>query len=267
LPRFNERPMREQTQQGDLGDCGIVATLGAVASHRPGDIARRVAIQWDGNYLVRLNEARLTRHGAEGTGRVIELAVTPDLPVHNDDNSLPAFAQAEGGAAWSPVLEKAVAGIDRTWTASRRSEWEAGWAAICAADAADKDVRNPRTGRPPDGYVRLNQGSTAWDRAELLTQLTGKESIVRSFPKRAEDITHMLGKQLGDRKPVLIATRPANYKGEELPNELDAAHAYEVTAVWQDKIILRNPWNHRHPEPMTPAEFAVNMEPRYTTLK
>jgi len=71
VPRFNDRPTREQTQQGRLRDCGIIATLGAVASHRPGDIAHRVAIQWDGTYRVRLNEARCTEHGAEPTGRAV----------------------------------------------------------------------------------------------------------------------------------------------------------------------------------------------------
>jgi len=266
VPRFNDRPTRDQTRQGRLGDCGIMAALGAVASHRPGDIAHRVAIQVDGTYRVRLDEARWNRHGAEPTGRVVEMSVTPDLPVYNDASAQPAFAKAEGGAAWSPVLEKAFAGVDKTWTASRRADWAEGWKGLCEDDVANK-VEKPRSGPPPDGYVRLNQGSNAWERAEVLTQLTGKESIVRSVPRHSNDMTRVLTRQLEDRKPVLIASRRERYEGEELPHDLDASHAYEVTAVRDGKIVLRNPWGHKHPEPMTAAEFFTNTEREYTTLK
>ncbi len=266
VPRFNDRPTREQTQQGRLRDCGIIATLGAVASHRPGDIAHRVAIHRDGTYRVRLNEARCTEHGAEPTGRAVELSVTPDLPILDEAPNQPAFAKAEGGAAWSPVLEKAIAGVDQTWTATRRASWAESWAAACRADIVDKK-ENPRSGPPPDGYVRLNQGSTAWDRAELLTQLTGKESIVRSLPRRADEVTRVLAKQLDDRKPVLIASRRERHDDERLPHDLQAAHAYEVVAVNSQKIALRNPWNEDDPETMSAAEFAANMEPYYTTVE
>ncbi len=266
-PRFNDRPAREQTRQGRLDDCGVIATLGAVAAHRPGDIAHRIATQPDGTYRVRLDEARWSKHGAAPTGRVIELSVTPDLPVDDGTPGLPTFAKAEGDAGWSPVLEKAVAGVDQTWTAARREDWAASWAELCKQDAADEKVKKPRSGPPPDGYVRLNQGSTSWDRAELLTQLTGKESVVRSLPQRDADVTRVLTRQFRERKPVLVASREEHEEGEELPHALDASHAYEVVAVRQGKIVLRNPWNHTHPEPMTPGEFATNMEPKYTTLK
>jgi len=41
---------------------------------------------------------------------------------------------------------------------------------------------------------------------------------------------------------------------------------YEVTGVEQGKIILRNPWNDDHPEPMETDEFARNMSRYYSTL-
>ncbi len=83
MPCLNGRPDRSQTEQGRLDDCGIIATLGAVASHRPDEIARRVTQQPDGNYRVLLNEARWTEDGAAPTGQMIEMTVTPDLPVFN----------------------------------------------------------------------------------------------------------------------------------------------------------------------------------------
>ena len=60
VPVCNGRPDRSQAEQGRLDDCGIIATLGAVAAHRPDEIARRVTQQPDGNYRVLLNEARWT---------------------------------------------------------------------------------------------------------------------------------------------------------------------------------------------------------------
>ena len=266
-PRFNDRPVRDQTRQGRLDDCGVIATLGAVAAHRPGDIAHRIATQPDGSYRVRLDEARWTKHGAAPTGRVIELSVTPDLPVNDETPGQPVFAKAEDDAAWSPVLEKAVAGVDQTWTAARRQDWAESWAGLCEQDATDEKVKKPRSGPPPDGYVRLNQGSTSWDRAELLTHLTGKESVVRSIPNRDADVTRVLTRQLRDRKPVLVASRDEHYEDEKLPHRLEISHVYEVVSANDEKIQLRNPWNYKHPEPMTPAEFVANMEPRYTTLK
>jgi hypothetical protein len=267
VPRFNDRPTREQIRQGRLDDCGVIATLGAVATHRPGDIAHRIATQPDGTYRVRLDEARWTKHGAAPTGRVIELSVTPDLPVDDVTPGQPTFAKAEGGAAWAPVLEKAVAGVDQTWTASRREDWAESWAELCKSDSTDEKVKKPRSGPPPHGYVRLNQGSTSWDRAELLTQLTGKESAVRSIPQCDADVIRVLTRQLRDRKPVLVASRHEHYEDEKLPHYLQPAHAYEVVAVGAEKLVLRNPWNEDHPKPMSPHEFVENMEPKYTTLK
>ena len=35
----------------------------------------------------------------------------------------------------------------------------------------------------------------------------------------------------------------------------------------QDRIHLRNPWNRRHPDPLTIDEFKAHIRPRYTTLE
>ncbi len=265
VPCLNGRPQRGQAEQGWLGDCGVVATLGAVAAHRPGDISGRVAEQPDGTYKVRLNEAEWTRDGAAPTGQMIDLTVTPDLPVFDTSAEESAFAQPTE-AAWTPVLEKAVAGLDQTWTPDRQEHWAQSWRHLCESDARD-GVKNPRTGPPPDGYVRLNQGSTSWDRAELLTQMTGRESIVRSSPDQARQLVAVFARQLRDEKPVLAASRSRAHGGEKLPHNLEPAHAYEVIAVTSETVTLRNPWNRKQPEPMTPAEFKANMERDYTTLR
>jgi hypothetical protein len=260
-------PIREQARQGELKDCGIIATLGAVAAHRPTEISRRVSQQPDGTCRIRLNEAQWTSDGAAPTGRIIDMSVTPDVPVHEETPDRPAFARPVAGAAWAPLLEKAVAGVDRTWTPDRQSFWADVWQHMCRVDASDHKVTNPRTGPPPTGYVRLNQGSTAWDRAELLTQLTGEESAVRPYPDDPKQLKAALDHQLRNGKPVLVASRPKRHDHEEMPYNLEDSHAYEVVGADDEKIVLRNPWGHQHPEAIRAAEFASNMQPNYATLK
>jgi hypothetical protein len=266
VPLFDGPARRQQTRQGWVGDCGLIAALGAVARHRPGDISDRVRERFDGSYQVRLSEARQTSTGASPTGRDVELTVTPELPVSARRPDSPAGAKAQDGASWAPVMEKAFAGVDRAWTGERRDAWRGEWAHMCQEDLRD-GVTNPHTGPAPEGYVRLNQGSTAWDRAEMLTQLTGQEAEVREFPAGREEwkINQLIREQLTDGKPVLVTSRPAR-KGEILPHNLKPSHVYEATGVEKGKIILRNPWNHKHPEPMETEEFARNMSRYYSTL-
>ena len=115
--------------------------------------------------------------------------------------------------------------------------------------------------------MRLNQGSISWDRAELLTQLTGEDSVVRTFPDDPRQLTRVLARQLHDSKPVLVSSRAPHYDDEIMPFDLEDSHAYELVAVSDDKFVLRNPWNLKHPEAMRPSEFAANMQPFYATLK
>jgi hypothetical protein len=267
MPCFDGPPRREQTSQGRLRDCGVIAVLGAVAGHRPDDIASRVRAGPDGNYQVALSEARRTRTGAVPTGRSVELTVTGDLPARSDRPDVPAAAGTESGAAWGPLLEKALAGVDHTWTPERSQNWRDDWASMCAKDEAD-NVKNPRSGLAPDGYVRLNQGSEAWDRAEMLTQLTGARAEVREFPAGRDEwsINRIIRAQLAAGKPVLVDSRDRSRGERALPHNLEPEHVYEVTGVEKGKIVLRNPWDYKHPEPMETEEFARNIRPWYTTL-
>ena len=268
IPCFRGLPRREQTKQGWAGDCGIIAALGSVAAHRPDDITSRVRSKPDGTYNVSLSEARRTAFGAAPTGRTVELSITPELPVYERDPATPAGAKAQEGAAWGPVMEKAFAGLDQTWTTEQQETWQNDWSFQCARDQ-EVGAKYPRFGPAPEGYARLNQGTNAWERAEVLTQLTGRESIVRELPAGPEDwrTNRVIRAQLEDNKPVLVCSRNRAYEHEPLPYSLEPAHVYEVTGVEKGKIVLRNPWNDDHPELMETDQFARNMQPWYTTLK
>jgi hypothetical protein len=266
IPCLNGPPRREQTRQGWAGDCGIIATLGAVAAHMPEEITRRVLPQEDGSYQVTLSEARGSGGVTEPTGREIKLTVTPELPVYDENPGTPACAKTEEGTAWCPIMEKAFAGVDQTWTTQRRVTWMDAWAGMCAQDQAD-NAEEQRSGPAPTGYVRLHQGTTPWERAEALTQLTGQPAVVREFPTGRDEwtINRIIRAQLTDDKPILVSSRPKTHEDEHMPHRLEAKHVYEVTGVEKGKIILRNPWNYRHPEPMETEEFARNMRRYYST--
>ncbi|MCO6011027.1 C2 family cysteine protease [Actinoallomurus purpureus] len=266
-PLFNGEPTREQTKQGRLNDCGIISTLGAVAGCDPKAIKECVRETDDGNYEVRLHDTEYskTRMRYQPTGRRTTLLVTPDLPVLAAAPRKPAFADSqETGTAWAPVLEKAIAGLDQTWDRERREKW----AERCAAQG--------KSGDPPGGYLRLDQGSFPIDRAELLTQLTGRPAKNHDFPSgydinaRGPDkqLLADLRQQLADGKPVLVGTRTAGENEPPLAKDLKDAHAYEMVSIDdQDRVHLRNPWNEFHPEPLTIGEFMANIRPRYTTLE
>jgi hypothetical protein len=51
-----------------------------------------------------------------------------------------------------------------------------------------------------------------------------------------------------------------------MPHRLEAGHVYEVTGIEKGKILLRNPWNQKHPAPMETNEFTRNVNRYYSTL-
>jgi hypothetical protein len=268
IPCFRGPPRREQTRQGWTGDCGVIAALGAVAAHRPDDITSRVRLNPDGTYNVSLSETRRTDCGAAPTGRAIDLTVTQEVPVYDDDPDAPGCAMTEDGTAWCAVMEKAFAGVEQTWTTEQQEAWHDGWSFLCARDEKI-GAKYPRFGPAPEGYARLNQGTGPWERTEILTQLTGEESVVRQFPAGPDEwrINRIMRTQLEESKPVLVSSRDAAYEDEILPHNLERAHVYEVTGIEKGKVVLRNPWNKDDPEPMETDEFARNMQPWYVTLK
>ncbi|MDT0573121.1 C2 family cysteine protease [Streptomyces sp. DSM 3412] len=254
VPLFDGPPRRDQTEQGSLGDCGVIAALGAVAGHRPDDIANCVRENGDGTYEVTLHQVQ-SRSGDgwqhyEATGGKTVLTVTPDLPVPTFTPEEPAYASTGGGEmAWVAVMEKALAGVDQTW--------------------GDK---NPDAA---EGYRRLDFGSDPDNRAEILAQLTGLPAYSKNFPEdhdaqgRSPDrqLLDTLCEKLDNGFPVLIGTNPDDPKAEPLAKDLIPSHVYEVIAVDdRDEIHLRNPHNVDHPEPLTVEEFRSNVKNRYTTL-
>lgn len=274
IPLFDGDPARDQIQQGRLGDCGVITALGAVAGHTPHAIRDRIRETGDGNYEVRLHEAAYDSqsHHWKPTGRDITLTVTPDLPVSSRRPDQPGFAgSGDAGVAWPSIMEKALAGVDRTWTGERRADWDNRWPRQCELEGREVTP-------VPKGYERLHQGTVPGDQAEILTQLTGRPAMTRALPSghKVDDTTISGDVLLTERfrgllqsdRPVLVGTRPLNEDEIQLPHKLNPGHAYEVIQVDdENKLHLRNPWGRLHPEPMTALQFRENMASSYTTLE
>lgn len=267
-PLFNGKPRREDVRQGDHGDCGILATMGSVAGTAPDKIRDAIKQNPDGTYSVTLYQLKTPAWKTgqtELTGKKITYTVTPDLPTHNDDGVL-AGAKADG-VAWPAVLEKAIAGSDQAWSEEERAEWAKEWGYIKQGLDAERieDGLEPFPDEPPPtGFVRIGQGSDAYEQADLLSALTGREAEVRQLPGTDEELVKALFvNKIAYDKPVLVGSRALRPGERELEHDLVASHAYEVTGLNRDGLIeLRNPWGFQQPDPMTPAAFRANFVDR-----
>jgi hypothetical protein len=262
-PLFDGPPKREDVQQGMLGDCGMIAVIGAVAGHLPAALADLFHVNSDGTVDVLLHESSLPDRSVTPTGRRLRITVQPDVPLRPGPGGRTAYAdQSAVGVAWASLLEKAIAAIDRTWTQERHDQWQQQWTNRPGVDA---------TQAAPLGYARLNNGSSRLVQAELLTQLTGLPTSVDQLdtaPGQEAVAEARLAELLAAGSPVITGTRPASaYQTATLPHGLYAGHAYEVVGVANGQVQLRNPWNSSHPTPMPVRAFLDLMSPWYAHVE
>ncbi|MGG7575082.1 toxin glutamine deamidase domain-containing protein [Streptomyces sirii] len=267
VPLFDGPPSREQTKQGEIGDCGIIATMGAIASRYPDLLQDMIRETEDGNYEVRFHEVARNRYGNQApTGRILTMRVTPDVPVYSDFPTLTPYANAHDvGVAWPAIMEKAIAGLDQFWDDKQREHM----------------LQFPRykdfDGNLLTGYSRITHGSTSGDRAELLAQLTGRTAENHDVPTQYDMQGRSPEKQLlahlreltESGRPVVIGTVP---KGKGVENKMEkglrSSHAYEIVSVDDKGLIqLRNPHNKDHPEPLTAKEFMKYCSDQYASLE
>lgn len=203
--------------QGYLGDCSLMAVLGAVAHTRP-DLLRAsiVADPERGVYRVRLFEER---EDGGYRGRWVE--VDGHLPTRGDDRSDPVYAQDPGRALWPAIVEKALAQLHGSYEDLQEtgSIGEALWRI---------------TGLDP-GYTMLDDTTSDEELVQLL----------RVIEKRRMPLT------LASELPAADAT---SYVLSE-SKRVFGNHTYVFEGVTDAGLIeLYNPWGQDHPEPLTPAE-------------
>lgn len=252
IPLFDGGPSRDDVRQGKVGDCGIIATLGAVAGHRPEAIRNAIKQIGDGSYEVTLHKvdpASGLMQGARPTGETTTIRLNDELPVNLDGEGAPLAAAKAETCAWPALMEKALAGQDQSWGLTRQIDWDLHWKNSARQEVDDArlgDHLGPAPVDAPTGYDRLNIGSDSSMRANLLAELTGEEAVVRRIPNELRGEQALLDEfrdLLADGKPILVGSR-AKRADSELPPLAHFAfgHAYEVTKVDDGKIHLRNPW-------------------------
>lgn len=91
----NAGPGKDDIDQGGLGDCYFMATLGAAARTNPNFIRQRVVDLGDGTYAVRFQK----------NSSVTYVRVDGDLPTAG--GSLVYAGLGTGNAIWAPIMEKA----------------------------------------------------------------------------------------------------------------------------------------------------------------
>lgn len=241
IPTFDGPITRHQAVQGDLGDCWLISSLGAVADRRPDVVSDVVEEKSDGGWRVSLHEVEKDRATGDWvpTGRRVHLDITQELPVKQSEPNEAAFADANtAGASWAGGLEKAFAGLDRTWDSQRHSE----------------NVKGT-------GYARLDKGGRPIDSVEVLAQLTGERAGLIHFDKDAasdQATEAKLRELLDENRPITVGTVPSDRQDGRLPHGLWGPHAYEVVDIDNGQVTLHNPWGMAHPTPMSIRDFMTH---------
>ena len=97
-PVFVDGPQYDDSNQGAVGDCYLLASLDSLAQSDPGVIEQTVASLGDGTYAVRFYRG----------GEEVYLRVDADLPVRSN-GSLAYADLGPDGELWVPLIEKAYA--------------------------------------------------------------------------------------------------------------------------------------------------------------
>ncbi|UZN02266.1 C2 family cysteine protease [Cellulomonas sp. S1-8] len=210
---FVEGPSPEDIQQGSIGDCWWMASLGAIAQADPGIIEDAITVNANGTYTVRLYD----------DGRPVDITVTPEMVLVDGAPALarsPQYLLADdttlGYELWPMVMEKALALHYGDY-----EKIEGGW--------------------PADGMAALTgRESTSHDTddvsiQELASTLSDGGAVgVASLTK--ED-----------------AKKSAYYQGDAGADVLYANHAYYLQSVDVDggTVTLVNPWGIARNPPIT----------------
>jgi hypothetical protein len=154
------------------------------------------------------------------------------------------------GASWGPLIEKALAALDQTWSPERLTAWQREWNWWNPESVTSGLLRVAQ-----GGYYSLTHNSVV-DGAKNLTRITGKRTTVSRFPElgltRGEaaaavaETANRLRRLIDNGCPVIVGSRPD--AAERVPGTgISGGHAYAIIAVTDhDTVRLDNPWGHKH---------------------
>lgn len=205
--------------QGQLGDCYLLASMGALAKSNPKlfDGGEKSIIRKEKeNYIVTLNP-RLDRNSKTRTK--IEIIVTPEVLV--DANGQPLYQGLADNELWPIIVEKAYAqmlgGYDNIEGGNPRE-------ALASMTGKDSKIIDPKFYKDEDLIDRLFEA------------LDNKQPVVFSSNGQGENPTEIPLPNAKDRTQTLFE-----------------GHAYTLDKIQNDSIFLYNPHGQNHLE-ITPSQ-------------
>lgn len=213
--------------QGSLGDCYLIAALGALAVQEPSILEDAIVDNGDGTYTVTFHEPN--PHPAwqlwASDWREVQITVTDEFPVRD---GAPIFARPGDGSGdhrelWAMLLEKAYA------------QWKGGYDEI-------GDGGNPAT---------------------VLTALTGEGSESSAEELTFDDFAD----SFEDGVAIVLSTPKGGTTPLFVSDVLVGQHAYFVTGVDRESqtITIHNPWGWDDGEiTVTYEEYVESFSTIYT---
>ncbi len=226
--RFIGGPALFDIQQGALGDCYLIAGMGAIAYLHPECIEQAIRKNEDGTYTVTFYD---------NDGNPVEITVTDDFPTSKSGRSFATSTQK--GEEWVSLVEKAYVKWKTGGTETKDYEKIAGGdpgeimrsltgksidTLNIRKDSADEIGKNIQEALKEGNPVTVGIKPTTWQRLNNALDIL--------IPDDWVDITH------GDSQ------------------DLVGNHAYVVKSIDGDKVTLYNPWGiglEKHP-----AEFTLS---------
>ncbi|MEQ1631587.1 MAG: C2 family cysteine protease [Planctomycetota bacterium] len=215
-------PDLDACRQGPLGDCFLVAAVGAMVARDPLELMRRVEPKAEGGYVVHF-----------GNGRTVEVA-----PLTDAELALSGTTGDEG--LWLPVLEKAIGSL-------RQELDPAKYATDTATDAISKGGSTASMIRLLTGHTTVRIGLEKRPKSTEKDQ-SGNAVLQPSQP--AGDHEALAARVRTEVAAALRAGRlvASSTRQEAQPKGISGKHAYAVLAfdAATDELHLWNPHGNTH---------------------
>lgn len=221
--------------QAGLGDCFLLATLGAVALQDPQAIKNMIRENPDGTFTVTFKERIYGTNPPEYSDKPI--TVSPDFPGFVDgwNHAQPGDANGKGQKEiWPLVIEKAYAQLKGGYDVLHKGDQPINMMETITGRPAKvepdpNDFQLGGIGKPIGQYNVVNK---TFD--DVVDDLANGKAVVFGTPAQRKD---------ANGNPVA---------GETLPFGLVNSHCYVVENTYQDAngrqyLVLYNPWASSHP--------------------